>query len=91
MKNSILSLVVSLMPATGFADTPIPVDQLPGPVLHVVEEYFPGSRLVMAQQDSEDGRVVYEMKIHYKEIELEVETSAEGAILDVEMEGRVKL
>ncbi len=68
------------------ADRAIPEDQLPPAVVRVLDEYFPTATITAVEMDSDNGRTSYEVRIQYKEIRLEVDVSAEGKILDVDMD-----
>tara|TARA_R100000027_G_scaffold32582_1_gene23862 strand:- start:432 stop:695 length:264 start_codon:yes stop_codon:yes gene_type:complete len=87
MKKALFSIALGLLlTAVSYAGKSVPVTDLPEPVLSTLNEYFPKSTLISAETEKEDGKTVYEVKIKYKDIKLEVETSAEGDILDVEMD-----
>lgn len=69
-----------------WADRPVAPGELPEAVSDAVETYFPGARIIAAEEDDGGKRIDYELKIDYREIRLEVEVSLEGKILDVEMD-----
>lgn len=85
-KIMLTSALLCLCATLTFADDiPVAVDAIPQPVAAKIQEYFPGARIISADQDWDDGRLVYETRIQYKEIGLEVELTSEGRIVDVEM------
>ena len=83
----LLTILVSFIFAPlAFSNRVIPEDQLPPAVVQALDEYFPTSTVQRVEMDTDNGRTSYEIRIVYKEIRLEVDVSAEGKILDVDMD-----
>lgn len=61
---------------------------LPEPVTASIQDYFPGSEVVSAERERDDGRIEYEVTVRYKDIQLEIELAPDGAVLDVDMKKR---
>lgn len=71
--------------AKSFAGSAINTEELPTPAKQVIQEYFAGSQVLSAKKDKDNGVTKYEVTIQYKAIQLEVDVSGEGKILDVDM------
>ncbi len=86
MKTPISSLLIAVTSISlGYAGTPIEITEVPKPATDSIKEYFPGSQVLSAQRDTEDGKEEFEVKIQYKDIRIEVELSSEGVIHDLDV------
>ena len=82
-----LSFIAFLCVANAaIADENVDASEVPETVAAAVESYFPGSTILEAERDKKDGKWEYELYIRYRDLELEVDVSSDGDILDVEME-----
>ncbi len=67
------------------ADERVALEELPETVTKAVEAKFPGSKIVKAKKDTEDGKQVYELKLKSNDDKkYEVEVSSDGEILKSE-------
>ena len=83
---TVLAVGLAWAPLPGIAETPVELKDIPAPVTAALESYFPGSKAVSAKRDDEDGKVEYEVRIAYKDLQLDVDLAADGKILDVDKE-----
>ena len=89
MKTLLISFTLILAcNSTIYAGTPIAIIEIPDPVKKLINEYFPGAKLISAERDNDNGKIEYEIIFRYKEIILEVDVSSQGQVLDVEMKQR---
>lgn len=84
-----LVLFLSTVPfAVADDDRPVAVDRLPQPVAAAVADYLPGSSIVSAKEDDDDGRRYFDLKVQYKDLLLEVEASPDGRIREIDLNRR---
>lgn len=87
--DKLLAAVLTLGLGIGVhAGERIAPESLPQPVAASIQDYFPGSEVVSAERGRDDGRDEYEVRVHYKDIQLEIELAPDGAVLDVDMKTR---
>jgi uncharacterized membrane protein YkoI len=60
---------------------------LPKPVADAVKSKFPGTKVVSAEKEDEDGKTVYEIKLKAKGAKLETVLTEKGEILKVKVKG----
>jgi uncharacterized membrane protein YkoI len=85
--------VVALVVLTASAradEEKIPLDKLPKAVVDAVKAKFPGAELVSAEKEKENGEIVYEVAIKYKDQKIEVTCKEDGSIVSIEKEISVK-
>ena len=63
-----------------------PLHKVPANVKEAVENYFPDAQFISAEQETENGKVLYEIVIRYMGKKFEVLVSADGVIEAVETE-----
>jgi hypothetical protein len=68
----------------------LPLTKLPKPVLDAAKAKFPDAELVSAGKEDEDGKVTYEVTLRDKGQKVDVELTADGAILAIEKAITVK-
>jgi uncharacterized membrane protein YkoI len=62
----------------------VPLDKLPKAVVDAVKARFPGAELVSAEKETEKGKTVYEVVIKAKGQKIEVTTTPEGELVEIE-------
>jgi hypothetical protein len=63
-----------------------PINRLPGPVTAAVKNKLPGSEILRAEMDSENGKVNYELKVKSKGQIYDVDVTPNGKVLKIELE-----
>jgi hypothetical protein len=64
----------------------VPINRLPSPVTAAIKNKLPGSEILRAEMDSENGRVKYELKVKSKDQIYDVDIAPDGKILKIELE-----
>lgn len=64
----------------------VPIDRLPSQVTAAIKNKFPGSELLLAEKDIENGKLIYEVKVRSKGQIYELYVTPEGKILKIERE-----
>jgi hypothetical protein len=64
----------------------VPIDKLPSQVTAAIKNKFPGSELLLAEKDIENGKVIFEVKIRSKGEIFDLDVTPEGKILKIERE-----
>jgi hypothetical protein len=64
----------------------VPLDKLPKAVVDAVKKRFPQAELTGAEKETEDGKTVYEVAIKNQGQNVEVTTTPEGTIVEIEKE-----
>ena len=80
-------LTVSLVSACSDKDTDIPLSEVPGNIITIVQNTLPGISLTEAEKEVHKDTVIYELEgklIDGKEYEIEITES--GTILKIELE-----
>ena len=62
----------------------VPLDKVPKAVLKAVKTKFKDAKLVSAQTEKEDGKLVYEINLKHKDDTIEVTVTPDGKILSSE-------
>jgi uncharacterized membrane protein YkoI len=89
LRWSVAALVALTVAARGGAadddkEEKIPLEKVPKAVLDAVKAKFPKAKLVSAEKEKEDGKVVYEINIKDGGKTVEVTVTPEGKIVSVE-------
>lgn len=76
------------LPGTVLAGDDIPVAELPDAVVGALKARFPDAQLLSAEKETDNGKVVYEVKLDSPAAggRHEVDVSADGSILDIDPE-----
>lgn len=91
MKKILCSLLVTAALSTPlWADETIAISELPKEVVAAIEAHLPGSTLLSAEKEEEDGKLVYEVKVRSKDARHELEVTADGTILKTETKRKAK-
>ncbi|ATH06804.1 hypothetical protein BIY24_02270 [Halobacteriovorax marinus] len=80
------SLILILLSFNTFAGKYVPVSEVPKNVNETIQGYFPESKVQTAELEKKFGANVYELKVKYKDILLEVEVNENGKLRDLELE-----
>lgn len=64
----------------------VPINRLPGPVTAAIKNKLPGSEILQAEMDSENGKVKYELKVKSKGQVYDVDVAPDGKVLKIELE-----
>jgi uncharacterized membrane protein YkoI len=71
--------------ASGRADEEkVPLDKLPRAVAEAVKKRFPEAEMTSAEKETKDGKTVYEVAIKNKGQNIEVTTTPDGTITEIE-------
>ena len=62
----------------------VPLDKVPKAVLKAVKGKFKGAKLVSAEKETADGKVVYEINLKVKDQTIEVSATPDGKIVSIE-------
>ncbi len=62
----------------------VPLDKVPKAILDNVKTRFPGAKLLGASSEKEDGKVVYEIELTYKDLHHDVTYAANGTLILIE-------
>jgi hypothetical protein len=84
-KNVSINRLPSPGAAVAFQEE-VPINRLPGPVTAAVKNKLPGSEILRAEVDSDQGRVKYELKVKSKGQIYEVYVAPDGKVLKIELE-----
>ena len=84
-KNAALILLTITLAGSALADTPISLGELPESAMKSIQDYFPASKAISAEKDTDDGKIKYKVIVQYKEITIEVEVLPTGKIVDLDM------
>jgi uncharacterized membrane protein YkoI len=68
------------------AEKKISLDKVPKEVMAAVKARFPGAEVTSAEQETEDGQVVYDIELKQKGRHYEMDIKADGTILQIEKE-----
>jgi hypothetical protein len=68
----------------------VPLDKLPRVVVDAVKKRFPEAELVRAEKETEDGKTLFEVVIKNKGQSIEVTTTPEGVITEIEKQIEAK-
>jgi hypothetical protein len=89
MMRAILGCLIAVLSFTSVLpadEEKVPLDKLPRAVVDAVKKRFPEAELVSAEKETEGGKTVFEVAIKNKGQNIEVTTTPEGAIVEIEKE-----
>lgn len=69
------------------SEEPVAVEALPQAVRDAIQRYYPGATIEEAVREIENGQVHYEVEVEFGNRELEVELTADGEVIEVEVDG----
>ncbi|HWE36470.1 MAG TPA: hypothetical protein VG406_07890 [Isosphaeraceae bacterium] len=78
------AVMLGLAPAARAEDEAIPVDRLPGAVVHAAKARFPGAKLLQASAANEAGATAYALKLKHARRDLVVTLKGDGTVVLVE-------
>jgi len=87
MRRSILGCLIVVLSGTIVLradEEKVPLDKLPKVVVDAVKKRFPEAELVSAEKETEAGKTVFEVVIKDKGQSIEVTTTPEGVITEIE-------
>jgi hypothetical protein len=82
-----LTLLLAVIVPT-FAGTPIAVPDLPAAVAAAVSDHLPGSEIVSAEADDDDGVAYFDLKVRHRDLLLEIEATPRGRIREIDLNRR---
>lgn len=74
--------------ATAAAGSPVAVEDLPAPVAAAVADHLPGSEIISAESDDDDGVAYFDLKVRHKDLLLEIEATPRGRIREIDLNRR---
>lgn len=90
MKKLLCMALLTAALATPLWADDIAVTELPKEVIAAIEARLPGSTLISAEKEHEDGKLVYEVKVRSKDARHEFEVTPDGTILKEETKRTAK-
>lgn len=69
-----------------WAGEPIPLSELPKPVVQAIQERFPQGEMLSAERETDDGQLKFEVKVRSDGKVFEVDVTPDGQILSVDEE-----
>jgi hypothetical protein len=82
----VLMLMLNLSLVYGETEEEIPLSEVPAKILEAAEKAVPGIEFTEAEIEKTDDGVIYELEGILNEERYEIEISAEGKVLEVELE-----
>ena len=79
-----VALAGATAPADEEKEEKVPLDKVPKAALDAVKAKFKEAKLVSAQSEKEDGKLVYEINLKHKGQMIEVTVTPEGKIVSIE-------
>jgi hypothetical protein len=84
-RNAPINWLPRTIAAVAFQEN-VPIDKLPSQVTAAIKNKFPGSELLLAEKDVENGKVIFEVKVRSKGQIYDLDITPEGKILKIDRE-----
>jgi hypothetical protein len=79
-----LTALTTLIPVASMGGEEISVKDLPAAVVNAIQARFPGTELLRAERERDDGKIEYEVKFRHQGVRWEAEVTEDGRIKEVE-------
>ncbi|MEM8953477.1 MAG: hypothetical protein AAGD22_04925 [Verrucomicrobiota bacterium] len=85
IKKAEFGAVKAAMLGVAYARSPISLRDLPEAVSRAVRNYFPGARVLSVMVDEEEVNTKYDVKVAYRDLDMELGVTSEGRLLAVDV------